>query len=159
MEKNSLTDADRRILDAVQKNGRAAYQEVGDAVGLSLSACHKRVKALEASGVIERYAAIVDERKAGFALNAFVSVTLRDQKTDTLATFETSVVARPEIMDCVLMSGDSDYLLRVICRDLDDYQRLHRDVLTALPGVERLKTAFAMRTVCRRTAVPMQMAP
>ncbi|MEM6414462.1 MAG: Lrp/AsnC family transcriptional regulator [Pseudomonadota bacterium] len=153
-----MDQADRRILDAVQKDGRASYQELGEAVGLSLSACHKRVKSLEANGVIARYAAIVDERKAGFPLSAFVSVTLRDQKKTTLATFEKSVVARPEIMDCVLMSGDSDYLLRVICSDLDSFEYLHKEVLTALPGVERIKSAFAMRTVCRRTAVPVSMA-
>lgn len=150
---------DVKILSHLQENGRASFQEIGEAVGLSLSACHKRVKTLEENGVIERYAAIVKEAHVGFRTSTYVQVRLRDQKQETLDAFEAQVVKHPEIMDCVLMAGDTDYLMRILCEGVEDYERIHHDILTALPGVERLNSNFALRTVCRRTQVPIKLAP
>lgn len=147
---------DRKILAYLQRDGRASYQDIGESVGLSLSACHKRAKALEASGVIERYAAIIDEEQAGFATSAYVQVALKDQKQETLDAFETEVVRHDQVMECVLMSGGSDYLLRILCDGVKGYEHLHRDFLTSLPGVERVTSSFALRTVCRRTEVPLR---
>lgn len=144
---------DVKILSYLQSNGRASYQEVGEAVGLSLSACHKRVKILEQNGVIERYAAIVSEERVGFRTSTYVQVRLHDQKQETLDAFEAQVVLHPEIMDCVLMAGDTDYIMRILCKGVEDYERIHHDILTALPGVERVNSSFALRTVCRRTQV------
>lgn len=152
-----MDNFDVKILSYLQNEGRASYQEVGDAVGLSLSACHKRVKALEQSGVIERYAAIVSEDQTGFRTSTYIQVRLHDQKQGTLDAFEAQVIQHPEIMDCVLMAGDWDYLVRILCRGVEDYERIHHDILTALPGVERVNSSFALRTICRRTAIPMSI--
>ena len=148
---------DREILSHLQINGRASFQEVGDAVGLSLSACHKRVKALEKADVIERYAAIVNEEKVGLETSAYVQVRLKDQSQETLDAFEAQVVTHAEIMGCVLMAGDWDYLIRILCNGVQDYERIHHDILTALPGVERVNSSFALRTICRRTEVPLDL--
>ncbi|MEO1042016.1 MAG: Lrp/AsnC family transcriptional regulator [Pseudomonadota bacterium] len=157
MEKNyRLDEFDAKILAWLQSDGRSSYQEVGEAVGLSLSACHKRVKALEQAGVIDRYVAILSAWNLGYRTSAYVQVTLRDQARETLEAFETAVQETPEIMECALMSGDSDYLLRILCTSVEDYERIHSEVLTTLPGVERLKSSFALRTICRRTAVPIR---
>ena len=149
---------DIKILSYLQSQGRASYQEVGDAVGLSLSASHKRVKALENDGTITGYCAPVKEEKVGFSVSTYVQVRLRDQQQATLEAFEAQVVRHPEIMDCVLMAGDIDYLLRILCKGVEDYERIHHHILTALPGVERLNSNFALRTVCRRTQVPITLS-
>lgn len=148
---------DIKILSYLQENGRASYQEVGNAVGLSLSACHKRVKALEEDGTIVRYAAIVKEDRIGFHTSTYVQVRLRDQQQATLSAFEAKVLEHPEIMDCVLMAGETDYLLRILCGGVEDYERIHHNILTTLPGVERVHSNFALRTVCRRTQVPVKL--
>ncbi|MEM8937036.1 MAG: Lrp/AsnC family transcriptional regulator [Pseudomonadota bacterium] len=156
MEKYYPIDSfDVKILDQLQRDGRASYQDIGEKVGLSLSACHKRVKAMENAGLVQRYAAILDAPTLGRPTSAYVRVTLRDQTKETLANFEDAVQRHEEIMDCVLMSGDSDYLLRILCAGIEDYERIHDDILTTLPGVQRLQSSFALRTVCRRTAVPL----
>ena len=148
---------DTEILSFLQLNGRASFQEVGEIAGLSLSACHKRVKAMEKDGVIERYAAIVNEDRIGLRTSTYVQVRLKDQQQETLDAFEAQVVTHPEIMDCVLMAGDWDYLIRILCNGVQDYERIHHDILTALPGVERVNSNFALRTVCRRTEVPLDL--
>jgi len=148
---------DTEILSFLQLNGRASFQEVGEIAGLSLSACHKRVKALEKDGVIERYAAIVNEDRIGLRTSTYVQVRLKDQQQETLDAFEAQVVTHPEIMDCVLMAGDWDYLIRILCNGVQDYERIHHDILTALPNVERVNSNFALRTVCRRTEVPLNL--
>jgi len=147
---------DIKILRVLQKDGRASFQSVGEQVGLSLSACHKRTRALEDQGIIEGYRAIVSEEKIGFGASVYVTVSLADQADETLARFERAVVKRDEVQECVLMSGKSDYLLRVICDGLGGYEKLHRDFLTSLPGVSSVTSSFALRTVCRRSHVPLQ---
>ena len=155
-KKITLNALDEKILSILQRDARQSLQEIGDAVGLSVSACQKRIKALEKAGLIDRYAAILSARRLGLVTSAYVQVTLRDQARATLEAFESAVLRNQEIMECSLMSGDSDYLLRILCVDVEDYERIHTEVLTILPGVERLKSSFALRTVCRRTAIPMR---
>lgn len=148
---------DVKILLHLQQNGRASYQEIGEAVGLSFSACHKRVKVLKERGVIERYAAILNEEKAGYPISAYVRVTLKEQSKDALEAFEKAVARNPEIAECVLMSGDSDYFLRILCGGIKDYDRIHREFLTSLPGVDSVQSSFALRTIFRRTSVPVRV--
>lgn len=147
---------DVKILSILQANGLASYQEIGEAVGLSFSACHRRVKALRAAGIIERYAAILNEEKAGYPISAYVRVTLKDQSKVTLDAFEKAVAKNPEITECVLMSGDSDYFLRILCGGIKDFDKFHREVLTSLPGVDNVRSSFGLRTVFRRSAVPVR---
>ncbi len=146
---------DSKILSYLQRHGRSSFQDMGEVVGLSLSACHKRVKALEEEGIIKRYAALVNEEALGFKTSAYVQVHLKDQKQETLDNFEAHILQQPEIMDCSLIAGNTDYLLRILCGGVEDYERIHRDILTKLPGVERLNSNFALRTICRRTEVPV----
>lgn len=148
---------DVSILSYLQENGRASYQEMGAEVGLSFSACHKRVKALREQGVIERYAAIINEEAAGYPISAYVRVTLKDQSKASLDAFEKAVARNPEITECVLMSGDSDYFLRVLCSGIKDFDRIHREFLTSLPGVDKVASSFALRTIFRRSAVPIRI--
>jgi len=151
-----MDNIDVRILSLLQEDGLASYQEIGEAVGLSFSACHKRVKTLREQGVIERYAAILNEEKVGYPISAYVRVTLKDQSKATLEAFESAVAKHPEITECVLMSGDSDYFLRILCSGIKDYDRFHREYLTSLPGLESVQSSFALRTVFRRSAVPIR---
>lgn len=151
-----MDNVDVKILSLLQANGLASYQEIGEAVGLSFSACHKRVKALRAEGVIERYAAILNEEKVGYPISVYVRVTLRDQSKRSLEAFEQAVSDYAEVTECVLMSGDSDYFLRIVCGGIKDYDRFHREFLTSLPGVDSVRSSFALRTVFRRNAVPIR---
>lgn len=152
------TPLDRRdliLLKALQEDARLSFAELGGRAGLSASACHKRVKSLEEAGVIRQYAALVSEERAGLKTSVFVQATLNEQTEETLARFEAAVSRRPEITECYLMAGASDYLMRVLCRDAEDFERVHRDVLTRLPGVARVMSNFAIRKVFRRSAVPI----
>lgn len=146
---------DRAILEVLQVNGQTPFTEIGDQVGLSPSACHKRVRALWDAKVISQQVAIVDEARAGLKTSVFVQATLKNQQQATLNAFEKAVARHGEIMECYLMAGLSDYLMRILCRDGADYERIHTDVLTRLPGVDRVITNFAIRKVLRRTAVPL----
>jgi len=146
---------DAAILNVLQEDGQTPFTELGERVGLSPSACHKRVKELRQSGMIAQQVVIVDERKAGLETSVFVQATLKNQQQATLEAFEKAVSHHREIMECYLMSGLSDYLLRILCRDGADYERIHAAILTRLPGVDRVITNFSIRKVLRRTAVPL----
>lgn len=146
---------DKSILVILQENGQTSYAELGERVGLSASACHKRVSDLRASGVITNTVTLIDERRAGLETSVFVQATLKNQQQATLTAFEKAVARHEEIMECYLMAGLSDYLLRILCQDGADYERIHTDILTRLPGVDRVVTNFAIRKVLRRTAVPL----
>jgi len=150
-----LDELDVQILDHLQASGRMANADLAEAVALSPSACHRRVRALEKSGVISGYVALLSEEKLGQASSVFVQVTLENQRRENLSRFEKAVSRCPQIMECFLMTGDADYLLRVSVRDAADYERLHHDVLTRLPGVQRVMSNFAIRKVFRRTALPL----
>ncbi|WP_162937444.1 Lrp/AsnC family transcriptional regulator [Indioceanicola profundi] len=145
---------DRRILLAIQADGRVSVADLAERVGLSASACHRRLKRLEDEGVVEGYVALLNPCAMGLGTSVFVSITLDRQQEQDLALFEAKVRECPEVMDCYLMAGDADYLLRVVVADGADYERLHTQVLTRLPGVARVRSSFTLRTVAKRTALP-----
>lgn len=146
---------DRQILGVLQDAGRISNAELAERVNLSQSACLRRVKALEDSGVIAGYAALLDPARVGRGTDTFVEITLKSQAEEALDAFERAVERTPEIMECYLMAGDADYLLRVATGGPADYERIHREVLARMPGVARLRSIFALRTVCKRTAFPL----
>jgi Lrp/AsnC family leucine-responsive transcriptional regulator len=146
---------DFAILGCLQADTRLSFADMGTRVGLSPSACHKRVKALEEAGLITGYVATLSEEGARLHTSVFVQVSLAGQKQELLEVFESAVVKHEEIMECYLMAGTSDYLLRVLCRDSADYERIHNAILVRLPGVERVVSNVAIRKVLRRTAVPL----
>lgn len=148
----SLDDFDHRILAELERDGALTSVALAERVGLSPSACHRRVKAMEAAGVIEGYAAILSERALGRGATVFVAVTLENQRRETMAAFERAVALCREVQDCHLMTGESDYLLRIVIADDDRYERVHQDTLSRLPGVRRLVSNFTIRTVFRRAA-------
>lgn len=146
---------DRRILDILQADGRISNADLAERVGLSASACLRRVRELEKSGVIERYVMLVDQARIGRPTNVFVEISLQSQAVEALDAFEAAVAKSPEVMECYLMAGDADYLLRVTTAGAEDYERVHRELLARLPGVARVRTIFALRTICKRTAFKM----
>jgi len=151
-----LDNHDKILLRRLQEDGRATNAELAQAANLSESACFRRVRALEADGIITGYAAKVDPRAIGLGLTIFVSITLSSQAESVLAAFEAAVERAPEIIECHLMTGQADYIVRVVVEDMDDLQRLHANLLTRLPGVARLNSSIALRTVVRRTALPVR---
>src|SRR5690606_36482911 len=153
-----LAWSDRKILTVLQEDGRIANADLADRVGLSPSACLRRVKALEEVGVIDRYVALLDQRKIARRMDVFVEVSLRSQANEVLSAFEAAVARSSEIMECYLMAGDADYQLRVAAADPADFERIHRDHLTRLPGVSRMRSSFAIRTVVKRTAYTLEDA-
>ncbi|MBY0564367.1 MAG: Lrp/AsnC family transcriptional regulator [Hyphomonadaceae bacterium] len=147
-----LDPFDQKILVELERDGALTSAALAERVGLSPSACHRRVKALEAAGVIEGYAAILSEKALGRGSTIFVAVTLEDQRRETMAKFERAVAQCREVQDCHLMTGESDYLLRIVLHDDDRYERVHQETLSRLPGVRRLVSNFTIRTVFRRAA-------
>ena len=145
---------DRAILRVLQKDGRVSNVQLAERVGLSESACLRRVRLLEQSGTIDRYVMLVNQAAIGKPGNVFVRVTLEGQQKEKLQQFEKTVAAVPEVMECYLMSGDFDYLLRVIIMDYSDFLRVH-DKLTGLPGVLRVQSSFALRTVRKTTELAL----
>jgi DNA-binding Lrp family transcriptional regulator len=147
---------DRAILHELQQDARITNHALADSVGLSESACLRRVRRLEESGMICGYVGLVDQTQAGYPDNVFVQITLHSQQRDDLAAFETAVRELPEVMECYLMSGEADYIIRVIIADARDYERLHSQHLTRLPGVDRVHSSFALRTVIKKTEIPIR---
>lgn len=152
-----MDEYDVKILSCLQEDSRASFQEIGDKVGLSMSACHKRSKALEEKGIIRKYVALLSEEKVGLPTSVFVSVELQNQAEITLKAFEDAVIKSDQVLECVLMSGDSDYLLRVLCNGVEGYEAFHKTFLTKLPSVKRLQSRFGLRTVCRRNHIPVRV--
>jgi Lrp/AsnC family transcriptional regulator, leucine-responsive regulatory protein len=153
-----LDAKDRRILTILQEEGRVTNAELAERVNLSPSACLRRVQLLEEAGVIDRYVALLRASRVGRADTVFVEVSLDSQSDAALDTFEKAVGTCPEVMECCLMAGDTDYLLKLSVADGNDYERLHRQVLSRLPGVARIRSRFAIREVFRRTAYPVDLA-
>lgn len=150
-----LDPTDRRILTALQRRGRISNTELAGEVHLSDSACHRRVQRLEAEGYIRDYVALLDERRMGRPTTVFVEITLSGQADEVLDAFEREVARVPDILECHLMAGSADYLLKVVARDTDDFARIHRQYLARLPGVAQMHSSFALRTVFRTTAIPV----
>jgi Lrp/AsnC family leucine-responsive transcriptional regulator len=151
---NALDEIDRRILDALQANGRMSNQELSEQVGLSPSPCLRRVRQLEAGGVIARYVALVDPEAIGLSVTAFVRVRLDQQDDRHLADFEAAVANFPEVMECYLMTGEADYQLRVLVRSLGQFEDFLRRRLTCVKGVANVTTSFALRPVIYKTGLP-----
>ena len=150
-----LDRTDRALLAELQRDGRVSNRELAERVHLSESACLRRVRALEEAGVIDRYAALVNQGRVGLPGNVFVSITLNRQEQADLRAFEEAVRRVPEVMECYLMTGQQDYLLRVVVSDPADFERLHSQHLTRLPGVARVHSSFALRTVRKSTELPI----
>lgn len=151
-----LDRVDRLILHELQLDGRLTNSALALRANLSESACLRRVRRLDAEGLIRGYVGLVDQSLAGYPDNVFVRITLTSQQQDDLKKFETAVRRVPEVMECYLMSGDADYLLRVIVADARDYERVHSQHLTQLPGVDRVHSSFALRTVIKKTEIPVR---
>ncbi|MFC3050880.1 Lrp/AsnC family transcriptional regulator [Kordiimonas pumila] len=149
-----LDKIDHAIIEALQLDGKLSNVELALKVGLSESACLRRVKALQDKGVITHYAAHVDAGKIGLPGTVFVRVSLEHQQEVKLGLFEAAVSEVPEVMECYLMSGDVDYMMRVVVKDAPDYERIHNK-LTRLPGVDRVHSSFALRSVLKRTRLPL----
>ncbi|MEM7745728.1 MAG: Lrp/AsnC family transcriptional regulator [Pseudomonadota bacterium] len=145
---------DHQILRTLQQDGRISNQDLADRVGLSPSPCLRRVRALEASGILKGYAAIVDQERYGLPVDVFVSISLENQRDEALQAFEEAIAGLDEVMECYLMTGARDYLLRVVCDGLKSYETFTRERLARLPGVRSIESSFALSTVTRRTALP-----
>jgi len=146
---------DRKLLRALQGDSRKSVQDLGDMVGLSASACHRRLKTLEERGLVEGYRAVLSAPRLGYSMQFFIEVGLTSQSEVALEAFEAAVQDIPEVLECHLMAGQSDYILRVICRDHEDFERLHRRLSARLPGVARIHSNMSIRTVKARTGLPI----
>ncbi len=155
MAENSLDAIDRRILQKLQEHARQTNVELAEAVGLSPSACLRRVRDLEDRGVIDGYVALVDPGALGLGVSVMLNVTLERQIERALEEFETRISQWPEVMECYLMTGDADYLIRVVVPDLPAYERFLMDRLTRVPGIASIKSSFALKQIVHRTALPM----
>jgi Lrp/AsnC family leucine-responsive transcriptional regulator len=147
---------DRAILAALQKDGRISNVQLAAQVNLSESACLRRVRALDEEGYIDRYVALVNQSRVGLGGNVLVHIGLHREEQSELAAFEAAVRNIPEVMECYLMTGEFDYLLRVVVADMADFERIHKEALTRLPGVARVNSSVAIRTVQKKTELPLR---
>lgn len=155
MSPASADRIDRAILSILQRDGRIANIDLADAVSLSPSACLRRVKALEASGVIESYRAEVSRTKAGLGLTAFIGLRVEGHSRATSQQIEQALTAIPAVVGCYVTSGSDDFMVEVVARDLADYERVLLDQILAIPGATQARTTFAIRTVLSRGPVPL----
>ncbi len=144
---------DRRILTVLQKDGRMTNADLSEQVNLSPSACHRRVQRLEEDGLIAGYVALLDARRMGKPTTVFVEITLQGQADDLLDAFEQAIKRVPDVLECHLMAGTADYLLKIVATDTEDFARIHRQYLSRLPGVAKMQSSFALRTVVKTTAI------
>lgn len=151
----NLDTVDLRILAELQRDGSLTNVELARRVHLSPSPCLVRVKALEAAGVIQRYVALADPKSVGLGLNVFISISLKEQAKDSLAEFERRIAEHDEVMECYLMTGDSDYLIRVVVRDIGELEHFILEQLTPIPGIEKIRSSFALKQVRYKTALPL----
>ena len=146
---------DLRILEILQEQARISNSDLAQHVGLSPSPCWRRVRALEDAGVIQQYVALVNAKSVGLPINVFAPVTLDKQLESALEAFETSVTKRPEVMECYLMTGEFDYLLRVVVPDLEAYEHFLLEHLTRIKGIASIKSSFSLKQVCYKTTLPL----
>ena len=151
-----LDRIDHAILNHLQRDARATSAELAEVAGLSPSPAHRRQRLLERGGIIRGYVALLDQDRVGLPVNVFVSVSLSAQTEEHLRAFEQAVAELPEVMECYVMSGASDYLLRVVAPDLGAYEELLRTRLTRIPGVRGVESAFALKRVVYRTNLPLR---
>ena len=151
-----LDSIDLKILGELQQDGSVTNVELARRVHLSPSPCLVRVKALESAGVIQRYVALADPKAIGLGVNVFISISLKEQAKESLAEFERRIAEHDEVMECYLMTGDSDYLIRVAVRDIAELERFILDQLTPIPGIEKIRSSFALKQVRYKTALPLK---
>ncbi len=151
----AIDATDRKILAALQRKGRMSNSELSEQANLSPSACHRRVQRLEAEGYIKDYVALLDARKLNVPTTVFVEITLQGQAEEVLEAFEKAVARIPDVLECHLMAGTADYILKVVAENTEDFARIHRQYLSRLPGVAQMQSSFALRTVFKTTALPV----
>jgi Lrp/AsnC family leucine-responsive transcriptional regulator len=152
---SALDAIDRKILAALQIDSRITMQELADKVGLSISPCHRRVKLLEERGVIARYMALVDQKAIGLPVSVFISIKLVRQKEEDLNRFAKAISKWDEVLECYLMTGNRDYLLRVVAADLASYEAFLKTKLTRLDGIASIESSFALSQVKYTNALPV----
>jgi len=150
-----LDAIDLKILEHLQQNARISNVDLAEKVGLSPAPCLRRVRALEEAGVIRRYLALIDQTALNIGVTVFVRVTLDLQVEGRLEIFENAIMSRPEVLECYLMTGDADYLLRVVVPDVPAYERFLRDTLTRIESAAGIKSSFALKQVKYQTALPL----
>ena len=150
-----LDRIDIAILQQLQLNARVTNVELAREVNLTPSPCFSRVRALEESGVIQGHVTLLNAERLGLRLNVFIQVSLEKQREDALHRFEETIALRPEVMECYLMTGDSDYLLRVLVRDVNELEAFILNSLTRMPGVSNIRSSIALKQVRYKTAVPL----
>jgi len=151
--------ADVALLEALQVDSALSIAELSEKVALSPSACHRRIKALEHAGVIAGYGARLDSRQLGLTVEVFVEITLNSQSREAMDRFERAVADFDDILECHLMSGTADYLLRVAAGDLEQYDLIHRNCLARLPGVSAMRSSFSLRRIKQMRGYPVRRAP
>lgn len=155
MPKSRLDAIDKKIVRTLQSDGKITIGELADRVGLSASPCARRVRLLEEAGIIKGYSAVIDQAKVGLPISAFASIKLERQNEDNLDRFAAAVSRWPEVVDCYLMTGQRDYLMRIVARDLESYERFLKEKLTRLDGVASIETSFALAQIKRSEALPI----
>lgn len=156
MPPREIDDIDRKIIAAVQNDGRITTNELAARVGLSASPCARRLRLLEEAGIIKGYTAIIDQTRVGLPVSAFASIKLERQREETLDHFAHAVANWPEVADCYLMTGQRDYLMRIVVADLAAYEQFLKDKLTRLDGVASIETSFALEQIKRSEALPLR---
>ncbi|MEM7041883.1 MAG: Lrp/AsnC family transcriptional regulator [Pseudomonadota bacterium] len=147
---------DVKILNELQRDSRQPIADIAERAGLSLSACHRRIKILESTGIIEGYGARLDAKALGLEIEVFAEISLFSQHHSALEEFEQAVLSHDEILECKLTTGASDYILRIIAKDVADYDRIHRNVLSDLPGVASMRSIFALRSIKDWQGLPVR---
>ncbi len=151
-----MDEIDRKILRLLQDNCRLSIADIGDKVGLSASACHRRISLLEKDGVIENYTARLNGEKLGYNMTFYVEVSLESQSDAVLSAFEKAALGRPEVLECYLTTGEADYLIKVAAPDTKSYERIYKRTIAALPHVSRIQSSLVMKTVKRWSGYPTQ---
>ncbi|WP_046867034.1 Lrp/AsnC family transcriptional regulator [Microvirga massiliensis] len=146
---------DRKILSALQADGRMSIQALAERVGLTTSPCSRRVRILEEVGVIKGYVAVVDQTTVELPVSVFISIKLERQREEELDRFSKSIASWPEVLECYLMTGQRDYLMRVVCADLPAYERFLKEKLTRLEGVASIESSFALGQVKYTNVLPI----
>lgn len=155
MPTSKLDAIDLKILRNLQADGKATIAELAEKVGLSASPCARRVRMLEEARVIKGYTAVVDQKRVGLPISAFASIKLERQREEDLDRFAEAVARWPEVLDCYLMTGQRDYLMRIVAADLEAYERFIKDKLTRLDNVASIETSFALGQVKRSEILPL----
>lgn len=153
---DNIDQKDKLLLNALQANGKLTNHQLAEMVNLSPSATARRVQQLEQAGAITRYRAVLNNQFFGKSMHVFVFITLESQDHTHLSAFEEGVKQLPEIQDCYLLAGEADYLIRIICEDLQEFERIHSRELTKLPNIRSIKTTFGLRKVIQNRGIFIQ---